>query len=77
MTEDRKSAISIKSKAKIIPQKVVTSKPQVTKQMEKIERDVRAFELKLINKSVLAADVTQKSSSFLDTRDKCSQALVA
>ena len=77
MTEDRKSAISIKSKAKIIPQKVVTSKPQVTKQMEKIERDVRAFELKLINKSVLAADGTHKSSSFLDTRDKCSQALVA
>lgn len=45
--------------------------------MEKIEKDVRAFELKLIDKSVTAADVTQKSSSFMNTREKCSKALIA
>ena len=44
--------------------------------MEKIERDVRNFELKLIEKTVITKDLTQKSKVFDNLKQKCSNALM-
>lgn len=75
--EDCKSITSTKSKMKIIPIKTVASKPQVAKQMAKIERDVKQFELNMIDKSINKRDLTQTSKGFVETREKCSNAYIS
>ena len=70
--DDVKSFVSTKSKMKILPVKVVESKSQVAKELERIERDVKNFELKMAEGKSFTSTVTQKSKSFVNTREKCS-----